>query len=146
MSHKISLVLQSISIALLVILIGFQLASSNGVSDVNDNDFIKRALAEEKLLREYKISIGEKYISITGDKISKSSYSTYIIGTATNTSDKTLYNVSIQFSFYKNGIFVGNLGEHYSEFPPKSSAAISIYAPDDFDTYSIDHVSAILFD
>ena len=74
MKNKISIVIQALTLlftaAILVILL---IPQSNHVIS-SDSDYVATTISNERAMRDYKLKIGEKYISVSNDKITKSSY------------------------------------------------------------------------
>ena len=96
MKNKISIVIQTLTLlltaAILVILL---IPRSNHAVSV-DSDYVATAISNEKAMKDYKLKIGEKYISVSNDKITKSSYSKHIVGEITNSANQMIYGVSVQ--------------------------------------------------
>ena len=97
-------------------------------------------------MRDYKLKIGEKYISVSNDKITKSSYSKHIVGEITNSANQMIYGVSVHISFYQNNRYVDVTSAYCSEIPANTTVSFDVYAPDEFTTYSIDYATAYFLD
>lgn len=106
----------------------------------------EQRISEMKAWEAYRKDIGSKNISVTNDKISKSEYSSYIIGDVNNKSNEAVEDVSIIISFYKNNVLIETSSEHIMLMPPKATLPMEVYAPDDFDTYSIDYISGVIYE
>lgn len=146
MKNKISIVIQALTLLLTAaILIILLLPRSNPIVSPN-SDYVATTLANEKAMRDYKLKIGEKNISVSNDKITKSSYSKHIVGEITNTANQTIYGVSVHISFYQNNKYVDSASAYCSEIPANTTVPFDVYAPDDFATYSIDYATAYFLD
>ena len=96
---------------------------------------------------DYQKEIGKKNITVTNDKISKGEFSTYIIGDITNTSNKTVSDVSVRITLYKNNIAVDTTSEYFQEISPNSTRQMEASTHSvDFDTYTIDYVTGVIYD
>lgn len=137
-------ILQIVTIVLLCIIVFLLLLRPSGESSVSGN--VERTLAEQKAMMEYKQSIGKQYITVSDDKISKSDYSVRIIGKITNMSNKKIYSASVHVSFYKNDTIIDSSSDYFDFIDPKCSRNFMTYAPDDFDTYTIDYTEGIIYD
>lgn len=147
MKNKALIIMQGITLLLvLAILVILLIPKNQTEANTLNTDYVQRTLQQEKAMREYQLEIGKNNITITDDKISKSSYSSYIIGNVTNTSDKTIYGVTVCISFYKNGNYVESSTDYFKDIPSKSTVPLNVYAPDDFTTYSIDYTMAYFLD
>lgn len=147
MKNKVSIILQGITLLLTAAILVILLIPKSHTEDISSSsDYVQSTLQKEKAMREYQLDVGRNNITISNDKISKSSYSSYIIGDVTNTSDKTIYGVSICLSFYRNGNYVESSSDYFKEIPPKATVPLNVYAPDDFNTYSIDYTLAYFLD
>ena len=147
MKNKALIIIQGITLLLvLAILVILLIPKNQTEANTLNTDYVQRTLQQEKAMREYQLEIGKNNITITDDKISKSSYSSYIIGNVTNTSDKTIYGVTVCISFYKNGNYVESSTDYFKDIPSKSTVPLNVYDPDDFTTYSIDYTMAYFLD
>jgi hypothetical protein len=146
MKNKISIVIQALTLlftaAILVILL---IPQSNHVIS-SDSDYVATTISNERAMRDYKLKIGEKYISVSNDKITKSSYSKHIVGEITNSANQMIYGVSVHISFYQNNRYVDVTSAYCSEIPANTTVSFDVYAPDEFTTYSIDYATAYFLD
>lgn len=91
--------------------------------------------------------VGKKNITVTNDKISRGDYSTYIIGDVTNTSNDTVYDVGIYITLYKDNNIVGTSSDSFRSIAPNSTLSMEGYVTEkDFDTYTIDYVTGVIYD
>ncbi len=146
MQNKISFILQGITLLLTAAILVILLIPQSGTVNNTNNDYVTETLEKEKAMKAYQLDVGSKNITISNDKISKSSYSSYIIGDVTNNANKTIYGVSVHISFYQNGNFIESTTDYFSEIPAKSTVQLNAYAPDNFTTYSIDYTLAYFLD
>lgn len=88
-----------------------------------------------------------KNITVTNDKISRGDYSTSIIGDVTNTSNKTVSGVSVNITLYKDNNEVDTTHEYIGDMSPNSTRKMeaTTYSVD-FDSYTIDYVTGIIYD
>lgn len=151
MKSKLNTILQIATVVLLAIVICLQVfsisAKYSDAKDSNDSNYVEKHLSETKQWTDYQKAIGKKNITVTNDKISKGNYSTYIIGDVTNTSNKTVSDVSVNITLYKDNIAVDTTSGYFREISPNSTRQMEAFiSSDDFDTYTIDYVTGVIYD
>lgn len=145
MKSKLNTILQLAIIVLLAVVIALQIFNiSNKDADA---DFVEKNLSEQKQWNDYQKEIGKKNITVTNDKISRGDYSTYIIGDVTNTSNKTVSGVSVNITLYKDNNEVDTTHGYIGDMSPNSTRKMeaTTYSVD-FDSYTIDYVTGIIYD
>lgn len=145
MKSKLNTILQLVIIVLLAVVIALQIFNiSNKDADSN---FVEKNLSQQKQWNDYQKEVGKKNITVTNDKISRGDYSTYIIGDVTNTSNKTVSGVSVNITLYKDNNEVDTTHEYIGDMSPNSTRKMeaTTYSVD-FDSYTIDYVTGIIYD
>ena len=146
MKSKLNTILQIATVVLLAIVICLQVFSISA-KDSDDSNYVEKHLSETKQWIDYQKEIGKKNITVINDKISKGEFSTYIIGDITNTSNKTVSDVSVRITLYKNNIAVDTTSEYFQEISPNSTRQMEASTHSvDFDTYTIDYVTGVIYD
>lgn len=145
MKSKLNTILQLVIIVLLAVVIALQIFNiSNKDADSN---FVEKNLSQQKQWNDYQKEVGKKNITVTNDKISRGDYSTYIIGDVTNTSNDTVYDVGIYITLYKDNNIVGTSSDSFRSIAPNSTLSMEGYVTEkDFDTYTIDYVTGVIYD
>lgn len=128
-------------LALLLVSIGMQLFNQSG--NIKSPEAYIR---EQSQVEEYMKNLGKKNIVIENDKKIKSDYSTSIIGTVKNNSDKTVKDVKIMIYLYdSNNKVVGYAAESFPDIPANSSMDMDAYVgSQEFDSYAIDYIACTL--
>lgn len=145
MKSKLNTILQFVIIVLLAVVIALQIFNiSNKDADSN---FVEKNLSQQKQWNDYQKEVGKKNITVTNDKISRGDYSTYIIGDVTNTSNKTVSGVSVNITLYKDNNEVDTTHAYIGDMSPNSTRKMeaTTYSVD-FDSYTIDYVTGIIYD
>ncbi len=145
MKSKLNTILQLVIIVLLAVVIALQIFNiSNKDADSN---FVEKNLSQQKQWNDYQKEVGKKNITVTNDKISRGDYSTYIIGDVTNTSNKTVSGVSVNITLYKDNNEVDTTHAYIGDMSPNSTRKMeaTTYSVD-FDSYTIDYVTGIIYD
>lgn len=145
MKLKLNTILQLAIIVLLAIVIALQIFNISNKDD--DSNFVEKNLSEQKQWMEHIKEVGKNNITITNDKISRGDYSSYIIGDVTNTSNDTIYDVGIYITLYKDNNIVGTSSDSFRSIAPKSTLSMEGYvSTKDFDTYTIDYITGVIYD
>ena len=145
MKSKLNTILQLAIIVLLAVVIVLQIFNIN--NKVADSDFVEKNLSQQKQWMDHIKEVGKKNITVTNDKISRGDYSTYIIGDVTNTSNDTVYDVGIYITLYKDNNIVGTSSDSFRSIAPNSTLSMEGYVTEkDFDTYTIDYVTGVIYD
>ena len=145
MKSKLNTILQLAIIVLLAVVIVLQIFNINNKDA--DSDFVEKNLSQQKQLMDHIKEVGKKNITVTNDKISRGDYSTYIIGDVTNTSNDTVYDVGIYITLYKDNNIVGTSSDSFRSIAPNSTLSMEGYVTEkDFDTYTIDYVTGVIYD
>lgn len=132
-------------IVLLAVVIALQIFNINNKDA--DSDFVEKNLSQQKQWMDHIKEVGKKNITVTNDKISRGDYSTYIIGDVTNTSNDTVYDVGIYITLYKDNNIVGTSSDSFRSIAPNSTLSMEGYVTEkDFDTYTIDYVTGVIYD
>ncbi len=145
MKSKLNTILQLAIIVLLAVVIALQIFNINNKDA--DSDFVEKNLSQQKQWMDHIKEVGKKNITVTNDKISRGDYSTYIIGDVTNTSNDTVYDVGIYITLYKDNNIVGTSSDSFRSIAPNSTLSMEGYVTEkDFDTYTIDYVTGVIYD
>ena len=145
MKSKLNTILQLAIIVLLAVVIVLQIFNINNKDA--DSDFVEKNLSQQKQWMDHIKEVGKKNITVTNDKISRGDYSTYIIGDVTNTSNATVYDVGIYITLYKDNNIVGTSSDSFRSIAPNSTLSMEGYVTEkDFDTYTIDYVTGVIYD
>ena len=145
MKSKLNTILQLDIIVLLAVVIALQIFNINNKDA--DSDFVEKNLSQQKQWMDHIKEVGKKNITVTNDKISRGDYSTYIIGDVTNTSNDTVYDVGIYITLYKDNNIVGTSSDSFRSIAPNSTLSMEGYVTEkDFDTYTIDYVTGVIYD
>lgn len=145
MKSKLNTILQLAIIVLLAVVIVLQIFNINNKDA--DSDFVEKNLSQQKQWMDHIKEVGKKNITVTNDKISRGDYSTYIIGDVTNTSNDTVYDVGIYITLYKDNNIVGTSSDSFRSIAPNSTLSMEGYVTEkDFDTYTIDYVTGVIYD
>ena len=145
MKSKLNTILQLAIIVLLAVVIFIQIFNIN--NNFADFYFVEKNLSQQKQWNDYQKEVGKKNITVTNDKISRGDYSTSIIGDVTNTSNKTVSGVSVNITLYKDNNEVDTTHEYIGDMSPNSTRKMeaTTYSVD-FDSYTIDYVTGIIYD
>ena len=146
MKSKLNTILQLVIIVLLAVVIALQVFNISN-KDADSDDFVEKNLSQQKQWTDYQKEVGKKNITVTNDKISRGDYSTSIIGDVTNTSNKTVSGVSVNITLYKDNNEVDTTHEYIGDMSPNSTRKMeaTTYSVD-FDSYTIDYVTGIIYD
>lgn len=132
MKSKLNTILQLAIIVLLAVVIALQIFNISN-KDADSDDFVEKNLSQQKQWMDHIKEVGKKNITVTNDKISRGDYSTYIIGDVTNTS--------------KDNNIVGTSSDSFRSIAPNSTLSMEGYVTEkDFDTYTIDYVTGVIYD
>ncbi|WP_337403197.1 FxLYD domain-containing protein [Porcipelethomonas sp.] len=146
MKSKLNTILQLAIIVLLAVVIALQIFNISN-KDADSDDFVEKNLSQQKQWMDHIKEVGKKNITVTNDKISRGDYSTYIIGDVTNTSNDTVYDVGIYITLYKDNNIVGTSSDSFRSIAPNSTLSMEGYVTEkDFDTYTIDYVTGVIYD
>lgn len=146
MKSKLNTILQLVIIVLLAVVIALQVFNISN-KDADSDDFVEKNLSQQKQWMDHIKEVGKKNITVTNDKISRGDYSTYIIGDVTNTSNDTVYDVGIYITLYKDNNIVGTSSDSFRSIAPNSTLSMEGYVTEkDFDTYTIDYVTGVIYD
>lgn len=146
MKSKLNTILQIAIIVLLAVVIALQIFNISN-KDADSDDFVEKNLSQQKQWMDHIKEVGKKNITVTNDKISRGDYSTYIIGDVTNTSNDTVYDVGIYITLYKDNNIVGTSSDSFRSIAPNSTLSMEGYVTEkDFDTYTIDYVTGVIYD
>ena len=146
MKSKINTILNFAIMILLAVVIILQIFSISN-KDSNNSDYVEKTLSEQKQWIDHLKEVGKKNITVTNDKISRGDYSTYIIGDVTNTSNDTVHDVGIYITLYKDNNIVGTASDSFRSIAPNSTLSMEGYvSTDNFDTYTIDYVTGVIYD
>lgn len=146
MKSKLNTILQLVIIVLLAVVIALQIFNISN-KDADSDDFVEKNLSQQKQWMDHIKEVGKKNITVTNDKISRGDYSTYIIGDVTNTSNDTVYDVGIYITLYKDNNIVGTSSDSFRSIAPNSTLSMEGYVTEkDFDTYTIDYVTGVIYD
>lgn len=146
MKSKLNTILQLVIIVLLAVVIALQVFNISN-KDADSDDFVEKNLSQQKQWTDYQKEVGKKNITVTNDKISRGDYSTSIIGDVTNTSNKTVSGVSVNITLYKDNNEVDTTHAYIGDMSPNSTRKMeaTTYSVD-FDSYTIDYVTGIIYD
>lgn len=146
MKSKLNTILQLAIIVLLAVVIALQIFNISN-KDADSDDFVEKNLSQQKQWNDYQKEVGKKNITVTNDKISRGDYSTSIIGDVTNTSNKTVSGVSVNITLYKDNNEVDTTHAYIGDMSPNSTRKMeSTTYSVDFDSYTIDYVTGIIYD
>lgn len=140
--EKKQLIFNIAILALLLVSIGMQVFNGGGNSIKSPQAYIE----EKRQVEEYMKDIGKKNIVIENDKKVKSDYSTSIIGTVKNTSNKTAKDVYIMIYLYNSNNKVTDYAvESIPEIPANGSMDMEAYVGSkEFDSYAIEYITCTL--